>query len=114
MHCAVSSDTYFDHFDKLLSVPLSYNFYPENAKITRFHDYQTSLSEPIPEMSSEIKLAEITRVVANSPNKKAAGPDGIKNEVLKSSFRLVFSFLVTLFNIFSLMLHALLYGEMLT
>ena len=50
-------------------------------------------------MSSEIKLAEITRVVANSPNKKAAGPDGITNEVLKSSFGLVFSFLVTLFNI---------------
>ena len=98
-HCAVSSDTWFDHFDKLLNVPLSYNFYPENAEITGYHDYQTSLSERIPEMSSEIKLAEITRVVAGSPNKKAAGPDGITNEVLKSFFGLVFSFLVTLFNI---------------
>ena len=79
-HCAVSSDTWFDHFDKLLKVPSSYNFYPENAEITGFHDYQTPLSEPIPEMSSEKKLAEITRVVANSPNKKSAGPDGITNE----------------------------------
>ena len=98
-HCAVSSDTWFDHFDKLLNVPLSYNFYPENAEITGYHDYQTSLSERIPEMSSEIKLAEITRVVANSPNNKAAGPDDITNEVLKSSFGLEFSFLVTIFNI---------------
>ena len=62
------------------------------------HDYVFTLMDSGEELKKDIELPEITAAMAEAPLKKAAGPDRISNDLLKSTLGITFSFLILLFN----------------
>ena len=95
--CHVTADEWSDHFTSLFDVP-TVPFNLESAEISGNHDYVYSTVETANDLTKDITLNEITEAIAKSPNHKAAGPDGITNEVLKHTFGVIYPFLLILFN----------------
>ena len=95
--CHVKPEDWSTHFDDLYNADNPSTFSFVNHQTRGAHDYISTLTEPLTELDDDISLSEITEAIAKSPNKKAAGPDGITNEYLKQSFGIIYPFLLSLF-----------------
>ena len=69
---------------------------PNTQSDSESNDLQTEL---LNELNKPIAMDELTKALKNLKNNKATGPDGIKNEEIKSSFEMMKGFYLKLFNL---------------
>ncbi|XP_063727195.1 uncharacterized protein LOC134854768 [Symsagittifera roscoffensis] len=85
------------HFDELYNVQVSSSIEINDYVNLSQHNYADDDPPNCDFINRAISTAEIVRVLSITAGRKATGPDGISNELLKSSFGVSYLFLTTLF-----------------
>ena len=94
---SVSMSDWESHFDELYNVQVSSSIEINDYVNLSQHNYADDDPPNCDFINRAISTAEIVRVLSKTSGRKATGPDGISNELLKSSFGVSYLFLTTLF-----------------
>lgn len=101
-HQTIDPDIFFDHFQKLNSMSSveveDFDKTFENKVLGKLSSYNTGDHPPVPELDKIIDIEELHNTIQKLPSRKAAGGDGIINEMIKATIHELSGPLLILFN----------------
>ena len=94
----VTNEVWVTHFKELYTLDKD-PILEVDPIVMGHHDYGATITDSVDILDYQISRHEITHSIVNQPNRKAAGPDRITYDLIKTSLGVVYNVLFVLFNV---------------